>query len=587
MKKLNFLLLLLILVGISVLSAQTKVAVLGFEKNDRDSGNITTSMMKRDFNKIFEGNPVYKLMELKKTGNVVKAEGYSDLNLLGRKQLTDLGAKLEAEILIWGDVSSLSRSEYKITAKIMILRTKNIEVLSFTIPNKSKERQAILKKELVDRITTLIEEERNELKNIAMMQFDSDNYPEAETLFQKLLTADPSYIEAYVYLGYMKFLEGDFASAEQYYKEGLKTNPKHEEFLIYLGSVYRRQNKHQEAISTLLIIAEDKNEAPLWLTIGNSYADLGDIDAAIENLERALEINPEYDKAHLRLAFIYYDDENYEDALEYLEFVSESALNNEDIEGKLAKAYKESGKLDSAIAQYRSNIEKDPANAKAYMKLVSAYLSAGVNAESAKRLEYFNQALTTLQQLKQIAPDDIRVDFRTADVYRIIGDEIGGTKAAVHYRTALETLEKVIATKSQEAQVYSRLADVNILLKQFHAAETNAKKFAKYAPEQHEPYMALARIYFGQATGKYNKFVELEAEGNSGNLYGAEQDAILVQRDNTKKEAYDLFVKCQNSLKKAIAKADSQMTANSIKKFQSAIELIKYLKATKPSFMDS
>lgn len=208
----------------------------------------------------------------------------------------------------------------------------------------------------------------------------ADRFKSAIGVFEKLLAANPNNIEATYWLGQVYFDMDDNAKARQIYQKALETNGSAPLVLVGLGHADLHDNKTADArqkfeaaitaatpnakkgpdITVLTAIgranvdakagdfnyaiakltqAADKGEknTETLLQLGNAYRKARPGEGggeAFKNYKKALEIDPKFAVADLRLAKLFESQKNWELVLEYLN----SAANRDP---KFAPAYYE------------------------------------------------------------------------------------------------------------------------------------------------------------------------------------------------------------------------------------------------------
>jgi protein O-mannosyl-transferase len=162
-----------------------------------------------------------------------------------------------------------------------------------------------------------------------------------------------------------------------------------------------------------------RNEDTLWIAtgktspsahnihnnLGDVYARQGDMDKAVYEFKKAIEINPLYSDAYHNLANTYVQ-------------IAKSNLNKGDTE-------QYSNNIDLAILNYTNAIKYNPNIWQSYQDLGSLYYSLDKKETS---LEYFKKALS-------INPNDMNLLVNTGIVYMGIGDK---ESAREYFRSALD-----------------------------------------------------------------------------------------------------------------------------------------------------
>ena len=151
-------------------------------------------------------------------------------------------------------------------------------------------------------------------------------------------------------------------------------------------------NNGTEALKLLNNLPLDKKDEEVFVIIANIYEDRKDTDKAVENLNKALIINPEYYKAYYNLGCIFLEkkayglaEKNLLLAIKYNKEFPYSYYN-------LGTLYLRTGNYEKAKknlikAIYLKNDDKD-----FYLNLAYAYKFLNKEKESKKMLEIYNGA---------------------------------------------------------------------------------------------------------------------------------------------------------------------------------------------------
>lgn len=99
---------------------------------------------------------------------------------------------------------------------------------------------------------------------------------------------------------------------------------------------------------------------------GSVYTAMGRFDAAQEAYQGAVERDPEYPEAYLRMGDNAFQRSNYREALQFYKKEEEIAPSS-DLYVKLGRAYAELGEADSARSAYEQAVARDSTNADAHM----------------------------------------------------------------------------------------------------------------------------------------------------------------------------------------------------------------------------
>jgi len=209
----------------SLLANPQKIAILNFEKSDRQSDYVANAMMKRDFAKVFDEFEDLELIDLKTSKKIYEKSGFTNLSYIGKDDIFIMGEELDADIILWGSVSSISSTDFKVTAKIFSMKSKDVVAVTFNVKKDSKKRREAIKENLVAKIEEFTLGEMEKLMNIALQHFNSKNFSQAEESFLNLINVDSKNKDAFFYLGLLKYIEENYAKSVEYYIKGLEIEP--------------------------------------------------------------------------------------------------------------------------------------------------------------------------------------------------------------------------------------------------------------------------------------------------------------------------------------------------------------------------
>ncbi|MCD4829345.1 MAG: tetratricopeptide repeat protein [Candidatus Cloacimonetes bacterium] len=506
---------LLLSFSLALLAAPMKVAILGFTC-DRPSANVSKSMMKRDFDAVLDESATFELISIKDTEKYLKQNGFDNLMALGTDQVKAIGQGLGADIVLWGEITSNTNTEFSVQMRVFIMRSNDIKLLCFKVTTRTDARREALANELFAKIEEFTGGEVDKFYHIAMQQYSSGNASEAIKGFLRVLELDPNHFDAVLNIGKIHYEEQEFGQSEDYLKQALELDPEHDGVINLLGVVYKEQDKFDEAIALLEDLAERTADPCMWLRVGNLYADIGYTDEAVTALELALELDEDYDKPHYRLALILFEEEDYDAALPHLRFVNDIYPDDEEIYRKLAIAYQKTGRILEAIEQYESVIASEPGNTKAYLNLAQAYRTAAQNTDGAEKQRLNQQAVQTLDKLLEIEPDNAIVPLLKADIHISLGD--------------------------------------------YNAAQRTAIQATELHPDKFEPHMLLFQIYQKRGYDTYNELIEVETayeEGvRSGDLIGSARDDMIRRKEGLREQANQQFRQALDALNNAKSRTD-------------------------------
>ncbi len=170
----------------------------------------------------------------------------------------------------------------------------------------------------------VVEPEAEELYLEGNRSLAEGRYEEAIVFFRRAIEINQLYAEAYRGLGEAYMKKGDTEQAEQY--------------LIKAGQLFIQRNQFNEARETILAALQvNPQSVNPYNTLGIVYRKSGDYHKSIQYYELALKISPYDEKIHYNLAHVFLETDQKKRAIEALE--KALALNPEFTEARRFKEH--------------------------------------------------------------------------------------------------------------------------------------------------------------------------------------------------------------------------------------------------------
>jgi tetratricopeptide (TPR) repeat protein len=137
-----------------------------------------------------------------------------------------------------------------------------------------------------------------------------DNWEGARNQFEEAIRIDPSYIEAIDALGFAQEALGDDAGAIRRYEEAIALNEqRHGTFIsahVNLSAYYNRTGDSAKALNYAQKALElDSKSDPAWFQKARAEDRQGNLQAAVDSLNRAISVNPRSSSYYYVLAGLY------------------------------------------------------------------------------------------------------------------------------------------------------------------------------------------------------------------------------------------------------------------------------------------
>jgi len=302
--------------------------------------------------------------------------------------------------------------------------------------------------------------------SIAGIQLRQRNIGEAEAAIEKALSIQPETAQAYLLLGQIAFRGGDPDKALGLYRKALEMDPGttgpgaynsigmlHLLFGRFdeardafenairldslngvahdgLANILIHEGRTEQAMHELQIALKfDPNQVRALATLASLLSQKGEQEEALQVAERALKVSPEFSILHNNLGLIYRRSDQFELAEKHYKLAIEYDSQQDAPYVNLAQLYRQQGKEEEAIDQFRASIAARP-----YYPNDIALANLGVhhfnNKEIPKALALYTKAL-------QVNPDYAKVHRYVASIYAM-PEYLRPKRVIYHLRRTLE-----------------------------------------------------------------------------------------------------------------------------------------------------
>lgn len=274
------------------------------------------------------------------------------------------------------------------------------------------------------------------LYNLGIMYYTGKQTRKAVDIFERLVSLENNNIEILNKLADIYYRSGNIDTSFKYLEMLLRANPRNINALSLLGDIYYSRGEYEEAALRYLKIIElspTSSESKIaYINLGNVYFKFKLYKKAIQNYEKALQLDKESDNIYINLGLAYNAIGNFNKALTLFQTAVNLNPDNYNAHIYLAQAYEKLGHREDARNIYNDAIDLFPESYEAYFYL-------GNNYYALSKFEKAKQVYIKLLELNP--PDDIRlkVNLSLANIYDELKD----------YNKAIEFAKKVLTFDSK------------------------------------------------------------------------------------------------------------------------------------------
>lgn len=210
-------------------------------------------------------------------------------------------------------------------------------------------------------------------------------YAAAREALEKVSAAGGAFADVHNMLGVIYHDDGDLARAQEQFEASLRINPNYTEAILNLTVTYNEVGRYEDAKRLMEHLGEAERSgaqqlepfargkiANLHADVSQAYHEVGLLEQAIAEMEKAIGLCPEFADLRVRLGNLMVEAQQPGGALrQYEEAVR---LRPDYLQAKihLGLAYHKTGRRDDAVRQWRDVLDRDAANrsARMYLRLV-------------------------------------------------------------------------------------------------------------------------------------------------------------------------------------------------------------------------
>ena len=216
----------------------------------------------------------------------------------------------------------------------------------------------------------------SEQLSIALGLHRAGNLPEAERLYQQILSVEPQHADALHLLGVLANQVGKADLAVDLISRSIAINPRATEYHNNLGNAHRARGSRDEAEQSYReAIAVDPRNADAYTNLGALLEHQGRPEEAKASYQSAIRAAPNTLLARLSLGNLFVAAGNHEVGIKHLKKAISAWPRNAPAHNALGNALFQIGKHALAEASYRRALQIDPSDSIALFNLGNVYLS--------------------------------------------------------------------------------------------------------------------------------------------------------------------------------------------------------------------
>ena len=250
-----------------------------------------------------------------------------------------------------------------------------------------------------------MQERLEDLLRVARESYGRRDFAAAEPVLRHVLDQHGDYPDVHNMLGVIRHGRGDLTAAAKHFERATELNPRYTEALLNLAitcadrgdyeaarNVYEKlRSGHTGTTADPFVRGKIANQ---HADLAKSYLDAGCPHDAITELQRAIDLCPDFPDLQTKLASLYRDQKNHALAREHLACAISTNPRYAPAHVLFGLTMLSLGAPDRAVASLRTALTVDPANKAAKMHL--RRIEEERNARSSRRMNVTTDDATTL-----------------------------------------------------------------------------------------------------------------------------------------------------------------------------------------------
>jgi tetratricopeptide (TPR) repeat protein len=375
-------------------------------------------------------------------------------------------------------------------------------------------------------------------------------YEESAKLGYNVIAKLPNDREGVDYLAYDLYYLGRYDEALSLVKKYEPVLPKDKDLPLIAGNVYVHNRDLQAALENFTRALElDPRMATGYVNRGFVLNDLKQPLKASKDFETALKLQPDYGEAHLGLAYANLQLHRPKPALKQLEAAQKILGKSRPWHLARAEAFRQEVDYPHAAAEYRTALQEDAND----MTTQLAY------ADVLYRMRQYNEAITALNAALKVSPSEPAIYALMAQIHAKQGDRdqtlrdiqeadrFGGSRVEIITATgealltlgdrngAMQRFSRALAVPGGD-RIGIRLALAQIFLRQGHADEARRQVALGFAEARMSPDSLVTGQDFADAGNLFlamHDFDLAEQYFNRAQMAGANNRAVAIGLTNT------------------------------------------------------
>ena len=389
----------------------------------------------------------------------------------------------------------------------------------------SAEHQQDLKEAIskLERAITISNQEPMLYRKLAGIYSEIDEFDKALETYKKVISIVPDDAFVYISIGSIYENQGKYKEALEAYSKALDIFPEYKYNYYNIGNVQYQLKNYKEAIENYNSFLETySGHTEARENLASSYLTIKDYSNAEKQYKVLYDKSPDSFKHQYEYGIALLNTDNSEKAVEFLEKAIEIDPENNSAHLGLAQAYQDLGKKDMSYEQYQIVLKIVP-NLNT-VRLDYANLLADMN-KNTEAIEQYNMYIKAF-------PDDMRGYISIADVYKELKNY---DKAIENYQIAISKDDKNIDLKKDIANCYHNKKDYAKALEfydeilEVQPDDFNIKFNKALALHALKKYNDAINIYKELLTVKNEKSIK----NNLNNALVSRGHELVVQGENT------------------------------------------------------
>jgi tetratricopeptide (TPR) repeat protein len=243
------------------------------------------------------------------------------------------------------------------------------------------------------------------LYGLGMVYGYQKEYQVARGYLSNALELDPGFLTAWKWRGVVNYELGEFEAALNDFSSGLELDPSNADLFVRRARVAILQDSHEQALADLQFARKfDPKNPRIYLYLGQVYQNLDQIGLALEQANKAIELNPRYaDALGLKGSLLAGDRDQIDAAIQAYQMALEAtSYRPERFVIPLSQLLRSDARADEALTELSKVADSSRESEAFWLEMIYASIDSGDFEKGATAFKEYVKLVPTSEKIAEL-----------------------------------------------------------------------------------------------------------------------------------------------------------------------------------------